>query len=127
MSKLGDRMGSAVGRLHDIVGRDVTIVNPTDPTRDPDHNDVRFQDENRTTTVAEILESGSAAFQNRADGISEDTDAMALVKDSETVTSGSDDQTTAATRIEDGGTTYVVRGTFEEDNGLILCHCHRES
>lgn len=122
-----NQVSHATRSILDFVGRDVTIVNPTNPTRDPDHNDVRFQDENRTSTVAEVLERGSTEFQSRADGVSESTDAMVLVKDSETVTSGSDDQTTAATRIEDGSTTYVVRGTFPEENGLIMCHCQRES
>ena len=107
------------------MGRSVTLINGTNPTRDPDHGDIRWE-KDRTEAVAEIAYRGEPSFSKRADGVATSLEAIVWVDSSESVTAGSDDDTSRATRIDVGGSTLVVRDVFDEDNGLLRCHCEVE-
>lgn len=116
------------------MGRSVTLVNQSaktdangDPKRDS-YNDVKWQSKDTTDTTAEVVYRGQQSFDRRADGIHEDIDALAWVSadDSADVTDGDDDEATRATRIKVDNERYIVRQTFDEDNGLIRCHCRME-
>lgn len=134
-----DQLTRGVLQLHDTVGREVDLVNATNPTRDPDHNDIRWTDEDRTTVKGEVVESGTPEFERLASGVDSNVDAMIYVPSQAAygaaygtdygapLTTGSGDQTTPATCIEVDGITFVVRETIPTGTGRTRCHCVKES
>ena len=118
-----------------LLGRDVTLVNPSQPTRDPDHGDMYWASETTTDTQAVISFRGSPSYASAARGVDITADAIAQLSD-EHVTNGelqtgddSDDK--AATRITSGTnqleTVLVVRRlTALDDDGTVHAFCELE-
>lgn len=128
----GDVFNRAAKRSLNRLGRDVTLVNQSaqvdgsgDPERD-DYGDIEWDTEQTSSITAELVSRGTPQFDRRADGIDDTTDIVAWVDDSETITDGSESGATRATRLEVTGERYVVRETFDEDNGLIRAHGEKE-
>jgi hypothetical protein len=118
-------MLSRLGRSLTLRNQSAKTDNNGDPVRD-DHGNIEWDSITTTDVTGEIVFRGTPEFERRADGVDSNIDVVAFFDDSETVTDGSDDEATRATRIDDNGVRYVVRETFDEDNGLIRAHGERE-
>lgn len=112
-------------------GRTITLINRTaqttngSPDRD-DHGNIKWDSESKTDTSGSLVYRGSPKFQRRADGIDIEVDVIAYVPDDQPVYDGEDDEERRSTRIEVNGERYVVRQTFDENNGVIRCHGVKE-
>lgn len=93
-----------------------------DTQRDAHGNPI-WDSASTSETTIELVTRGIPSFDHRVDGIDADIDAIAIVDEGETVRSGEDDDANAATRIDTGGRTYVVRSTWDENNGLTRAYC----
>lgn len=109
-----------------FAGRQLTIVNRTEPVQDERYRDLDWTSEDVTETFGEVAERGTPSFERRADSVDSDVDLFVWVPDDVNVTSGEDEQEVPATFIEDGDYTYRVYETFHEDNGIIRCHCVKQ-
>lgn len=113
-------------------GQPVTLVNQEAQTdadgnivRDS-YNDPAWKDPTRTDTMASVVQRGEVTFNKRADGLNGEIDGVIRLDPNDTVTDGSDDEGTKATRIEEDGTTWVVRAEYIAADGLRECRCVRE-
>lgn len=113
-------------------GQSATLANQeaqTDANGDiirDSYNDPEWKSPSETVTKATLVQRGAPNFTKRADGVSEDIDAIVRLDSSESVTDGGDSDGTKATRIKAGGATYVVRSEYITSDGLRECHCTRE-
>lgn len=124
---------------------DVTVQNQAaqsdtngDPVRD-DHGNIVWDDAVETDVPGELVYRGDVAFSSRADGVSDDIEAVAWIEDADEygqeygrfysgriATDGSNAEEQRASRIKADGALYVVRDTFVERNGRLRCHCEKE-
>lgn len=114
----------------DRTGKPVRLSTQVQTGTDPDYGDP-IVETRHTETVAEIIYRGTPQFSRRYEGVSQEIDAVAWIKDDVEIEIGTvaePNTTRDASRLRvltetDGGQLLTVYRRVDERNGKIRLHC----
>ncbi len=121
-----DRTERVAERSLERAGREVTIENRT-ATETDEEGDPIWETPDQTTATVLIIHPGSRSYARRIEGVDAAIDAIAIAPPDAPLTTGGDDDLTAASRIIDGSDTFVVSELVTERSQLYRALLIRES
>lgn len=114
----------------EYTGKPVRISTRVQVGTDPDYGDPIVEN-HHTETVAEVVYRGTPQFSRRYEGVSQEIDAVAWIKDDVAIDIGTEaepNSTREASRLRilseiDGGQLLTVYRRVDERNGKVRLHC----